>query len=211
MKSRDIYFICRIFGYFLYIILYIILSVHFPKAEHVQAKQKDLGYLDLYASTSLLHPSCVYPQQVDERGTSWVSQLAAANSRHPHPPCVAFVWQKHQSVPKDTHVLIRDLQSGHICPDTRGLVMLAWQENKTFWLQALCCYLSTRGWGEDAPCNEQCPDKNEQLSVLYIPVFTWAVHLGGLMNCRLCGYTAPSILHSHPSVQNRPAVRWRHK
>lgn len=37
------------------------------------------------------------------------------------------------------------------------------------------------------------------------------MHSGGVMDCLLCSYSAPSILPSHPSVQTRPAVHWRHK
>lgn len=110
----------------------------------------------------------VFSRRWMKEAQAWVSQPTAANSRHPRPPCVVFVWQKHQSVPEAARVLLRDLQSSCVHPDTHGLVTLAWQENKTFWLQALCYELPMRGWGEDASCNERWPDKKKQLSMLYV-------------------------------------------
>ena len=113
-----------------------------------------------------LHASVV--TEMGERGTD-MGQSAHCCKFKTSPPTVCCIClTKHQSLLEVAHVLLRDLQSSFIHPNTGGLVTLAWPENKTFCLQSLCYEFPTRGWGEDASCDKLCPDKKEQVSTLYI-------------------------------------------
>lgn len=156
MKSHDIYFICRN-------------KTSLSKSWTCPSTRRGFWVLTFRCWYLFAAPFMqAFSRRWMKEARTWVSQPTAANSGHLRPTCVVFVWQRHQSVLEVARVLLRDLQSSCICPDTRGLVTLAWQENKTFWLQALCYELPMRGWGEDASWDEQCPDKKEQLFTLYV-------------------------------------------
>lgn len=201
MKSHDIYFICRN-------------KTSFSKSWTCPSMREDSGYSHLDASTILLHPSHKPSQGGgwDRHGHGSVNPLLQIQNIPAHhvlylPDKISSqflklhnlslgTWNSIAFIP--THVALSHWHGWRI--KLLGCRICAMRTNER--LRRRCFLWETA----------QIKRSSSHTACLFnFPVFTQAVHSGGVMDCLLCSYTAPSILPSHPSVQTRPAVHWRHK
>lgn len=91
MKSHDIYFMCRN-------------KTSFSKSWTCPSTRRGFWVLTFRCKYLFAAPFMeAFSRRRMKETWTWVSQPTAANSRHPHPPCVVFGWQNTSQFPK-SHV-----------------------------------------------------------------------------------------------------------